>query len=1057
MSEGHLGLIARSQELRAILKSPPGRRRQIIVRPGTAFVKEDSGSYRVNPANKQDYQWLLEDLTREDQLPGQILHLWSLTADTDPPETPGEDPGFAWVDRTQERGLFSLFYLAQAMGAAGMADPLNLHVISAGLQSVWGEELRNPAKSTLLSAIKVIPREFAHITCRSIDVVLPAPGSRQEEQLLRQLRQELEMTEPEIAYRGQQRLVRHFEPLRLPRPPAGETLLKENGVYLVTGGLGGIGLELSQFIAEQVKPRLILTGRSPFPPAAEWDRWLETHDETDPVSVKIGKIRCLEELGADVRVFQADLADDRAMQAVIRQVQEQYGGIRGVIHASGIPGGGAMLRQSRERLEEVLAAKVKGTLILQQLLENEALDFMICCSSASSLLPEFGELAYAAANLFLDAFAHYNHTVNGRFTVSINWGRWRGRGFSVKIEEEHRKRTGQEMSGGMTPGEGKQAFHRILENRIPQLVVLESDFLRQVKAYGQPPPSGEPGPRKPPATPGAKRPRLKTPYVAPQTRMEQQLASLFQQFFGYDRVGIDDDFFDLGGDSLKATVLVTNIHRELNIKIPLATLFLSPTIRELAASGRDLKKERFNTIEAVEKREYYPLSSAQKRLYFLEQFENLGTSYNVPLIIKIQSQPDLGEFERIMGSLIRRHETLRTSFVIIDGDPMQVVFDKVDFILEHLPVKEKKITMEVVQAKIRAFIRRFDLARAPLMRVGIALLSKHEYLLLFDVHHIIADGTSMEFLIDEFTKLSTGKGLPPLKLQYKDFSQWQNRLFESGGIKSQEKFWLEMYADLKEIPRLKLPADYPRSRTLSFAGDHWEFSLSAEETGIFKAVTAQWDVTYYMNLLAVFYVLLYKYTGQEDIVVGGGIMGRSHAELARVFGFFVNALALRNRPRGDKTFAGFLEEVKQTAINAFDNQDFQFEDLVDRLGLQRDPSRNPLFDVLFVFQNFEKAEATQDFLKAESSRISSIPFENRSAKFDLHLIADMIGERLYLAFEYSTTLFKQSTIREMAENFKEIFRQVMENPSVRLKEIKTVNPLLAAKPALSREEGDFEF
>jgi bacitracin synthase 3 len=373
-------------------------------------------------------------------------------------------------------------------------------------------------------------------------------------------------------------------------------------------------------------------------------------------------------------------------------------------------------------------------------------------------------------------------------------------------------------------------------------------------------------------------------------------------------------------------------------------------------------------------------------------------------------------------------------------------------------MKEKKITMNVIQDKIREFIRPFDLEQAPLMRVGIAHLSKQEYLLLFDVHHIIADGTSMEFLTGEFTKLGMGEELPPLKIQYKDFSQWQNHLFKSGGIKTQEKFWLDMYADLKEIPRLNLPTDYPRSRTMSFAGDHWEFGLEEEQTLKFKEMADEMDVTFYMNLLAMFYVLLYKYTGQEDIVVGGGIVGRSHVELTNVFGFFVNALALRNYPNGEKPFRQFLEQVKETAIKVFDNQDFQFEDLVDRLGLQRDPSRNPLFDVLFVFQNFEKSETTKDFLKAESSRMSPFPFENRSAKFDLHLAADMIGDRLYLFFEYSTDLFKRSTIEEMAENYTAVLNQVIENPDMQLKDVKLVNRLLAAKPTLSREEeGDFEF
>jgi non-ribosomal peptide synthetase component F len=316
----------------------------------------------------------------------------------------------------------------------------------------------------------------------------------------------------------------------------------------------------------------------------------------------------------------------------------------------------------------------------------------------------------------------------------------------------------------------------------------------------------------------------------------------------------------------------------------------------------------------------------------------------------------------------------------------------------------------------------------------------------------------MELLIDEFTRLQRGEELPDLKIQYRDFSQWQNHLFKSGQIKNQEKYWLDRYADLKEIPRLDLPTDYPRSKVVTFAGNHFGFKLDKEHTLKFKAMTDELGVTLYMSLLAVFYVLLYKYSGQEDIVVGGGIMGRSHAGLSDVFGFFVNSLALRNYPNSEKTFREFLAQVKETTINAFENQDFQFEDLVDRLGLQRDPSRNPLFDVLFVFQNFEKSETTKALLETVSSDMNSFSFENRTTKFDLNLAADLIDSEIFFSFEYSTELFKLSTIEEMAENYKAILNQVMENRDIKLKDIKLLNRLLEASPTLSREdEKDFVF
>jgi acyl carrier protein/NAD(P)-dependent dehydrogenase (short-subunit alcohol dehydrogenase family) len=1031
----------------------------VIVKAGTAFDKENATPYTVNPAQKKDYEMLLEALSQEKKIPQRVIHLWGVTAESDEPDY-GENPTFAWLDRAQEYGMFSLFYLAQAIGNKGITEPLQIDAITSYMQAVTGEELKNPAKSTILSPLKVIPREFTNITCRSIDIHLPWPGSWQEERLVRQLWEELEMNEPEVAIRGDQRLVRHFEPLRLPKPPEKETILKKKGVYLVTGGLGGIGLELTEFIARSVQARLILTGRSPFPPAQARNQWLETHDKQDPVSIKIRKIRELEQLGAEILVLCADISHYGQMQTVVNEVKKQWGCINGVIHASGFHGGGVIQRQTRETVEHTLASKVKGTLILNHLLKNEPLDFMILTSSASALLPGFGEVGYGAANVFLDAFAHHNTSVKGRFTASLNWGRWRGRGLSVQIEEEHRRRTGEEMSGGMTPEEGKEAFHRILENNITQLVVIETDFITQVKNYYQPPEETPPQEQdqEQPSVSRSQRPRLKTPYVPPGNPMEEKLTAVFQRFFGYEQVGIQDDFFELGGDSLKATVLVANIHKELNIKIPLAEIFQTSTIKGLAKYIKGLKEDQFKAIEPVEKREYYPLSSAQKRLFFLEQYENIGTSYNVPQVINTRGTPDKEGFDTVLKRLIQRHETLRTSFAVIDEDPMQVVHHRAAFAIEEIHPREKNITMEVIHDKIRTFFRPFDLGQAPLLRAGIAPLSKQEYLLLLDAHHIITDGTSMELLIDEFTKFYRGEELPTLKIQYRDFSQWQNHLFKSGQIKNQEKYWLGLYADLKEIPRLYLPTDYPRSKVVTFAGQHLGFKLDRVQTLKIRALTDELGVTLYMSLLAVFYVLLYKYSGQEDIVVGGGIMGRSHAGLSDMFGFFVNALALRNYPNSEKTFREFLEQVKKTAIKAFENQDFQFEDLVDRLGLQRDPSRNPLFDVLFVFQNFEKSETTKALLETGSPGMNSFPFENRTTKFDLNLAADLIGNEIFFSFEYSTELFKLSTIDEMAENYKAILNQVMENRDIKLKDIKLLNQLLEASPTLSREEeNDFVF
>ena len=281
---------------------------------------------------------------------------------------------------------------------------------------------------------------------------------------------------------------------------------------------------------------------------------------------------------------------------------------------------------------------------------------------------------------------------------------------------------------------------------------------------------------------------------------------------------------------------------------------------------------------------------------------------------------------------------------MIDGEPVQRVHKELDFKLSYTETKE-----EDIPSIIEEFIRPFDLSKAPLLRIGLAKVSEHKHIFLFDMHHIISDGISMNILIKEFISLYGGEKLPELKIQYKDFSAWQNELFKTEGIKKQEEYWLNTFSG--EIPVLNMPTDYPRPAVQSFEGDSIDFNVDSELTKELNKLAAETGSTLYMVLLAAYNVLLSKYTGQEDIVVGSPIAGRQHADLDNIIGMFVNTLAMRNFPESSKTFKEFLAEVKDNALRAYENQDYQFEELVEKLNIPRDMSRNPLFDTMFVMQN----------------------------------------------------------------------------------------------------------
>jgi acyl transferase domain-containing protein len=403
----------------------------VIVKKGTGFsaARGNENEYQVNPEQKDHYDQLLETLHSRGKPVDAVVHLWSITEGT-PPESDLER-----LEASQVPGYYSLIYLVQAMGNLEVQHEVTLSVFSDSMQGVPGTRLLYPEKATLLGPVQIIPREYPNIRCCAVDIVLPEPGSREEKQLITCLIKELTVNSPEtiVAYRGNQRLVRSFEPFPLEKVQGQPPRLKERGVYLITGGLGGVGLVLAQYLAETLRARLVLCGRSQFPGREQWESWLSQHGENDPISGKIRKLQAMEKEDAEVLVYQADVSDYHRMETVFHQAEKRFGRINGIIHCALHLDGALVHRVNREVTEGVFAAKVKGTLVLKRLIQDRQLDFLVLCSSLSALLGTPGEVVYCAANGFLDAFAHYMQTHADMYTVSINWDTWQEVGGAVEM------------------------------------------------------------------------------------------------------------------------------------------------------------------------------------------------------------------------------------------------------------------------------------------------------------------------------------------------------------------------------------------------------------------------------------------------------------------------------------------------------------------------------------------------------------------------------------------------------------------------------------------------
>lgn len=515
-------------------------------------------------------------------------------------------------------------------------------------------------------------------------------------------------------------------------------------------------------------------------------------------------------------------------------------------------------------------------------------------------------------------------------------------------------------------------------------------------------------------------------YMAPANSTEERLVSIWQEILGISPIGTMDNFFELGGHSLKAALLKTSILREFGVDLPVTFLFTHPTIQEIgqyiARSDQMLAKK----IEKAEARKYYPLTPAQKRLFFLQQQEGIGRSYNEPYIKLIEGKLEIERLISSFHTLVQRHDALRTSFGWQDFEPIQVIQDHVEYTFHLLEQGEQSVA-EIIDS----FIQPFDLTRAPLFKVGLVRIAEEKHLLIFDLHHIIVDGTSMSILAKEWAALYNGASLPEKRIDYRDYAVWQNDFISTESYLSQERYWLDLFNG--EIPSLNMPTDFPRPSVQNYKGAKVYFTIDQKLTRRLKELANRTGATLYMVLMAGYSILLSKYSSQEDIVVGTAIAGRNQADLEDLVGMFVNTLALRSYPQSRKKVIDYIYEVKDHLLLAFENQDYQFDALVKKLGIPRDLSRNPLFDVLFVMQNTGESE-----LKLEQLKTSTYQYDKSTSKFDLTVEAWEKDSAIECAVEYRTDLFREESMLRFATHFITLLKNMVQDTEKSIAELEMI-------------------
>ncbi|WP_367865339.1 amino acid adenylation domain-containing protein [Pedobacter sp. WC2423] len=947
-------------------------RKVIRVRTGLAYAEESALSYRLAPGQAGDYQRLFASLSGYGVSAEQLVHGWGLTTEKEN----------IYTDASGERYFYSLLEAVKYWLDSGDVSR-DLVVLTSDLHPVLEQGETSGVQSMSLGLLKVLAQEYTGLSGRHIDI---SSAEISGGLVLDNLYKELQSGDrgSVVSLRQGHRWGEIFDSLSsdgaLDSPA-----FKAGGTYLITGGSGQLGSVLNGYLQKNYQANVILLGRS------------ASLRENHPGH-----------LSAQVFYISCDISDEIAVEAAVKMAEERFGKVDGVIHAAGVVSGSSINMANELTALDFQAQfnpKVRGVEVLDAVFSSRELDFCILISSLSTVLGGLGFGAYGPANIYMDYYLKSQRKLGRlRQWMSVDLD---GLSFSGIADDYI---SGEELTGVLEHSLHFLTHPRLvvsvkaLDERYKRWVSSAPDSLLQVIAEEQ----------------------------VGQDRIlsQESMLDLWQHILGKPGMDIDDDFFEMGGDSLKVLTLVGRIHKQFNVEISVKEFFNWTTVKKLdeyLSTKLELRKSGtgYVSIPKAAEADYYPLSYAQRRLYFLNQFDKDALAYNIPEFLILTGKINVELFNRAFKLLVRRHESLRTYFEIIDDQPVQRVLEKADPEIVYFQGGDP-------DQLIADFIAPFELSRAPLIRLGLIALDTEEHILMVDMHHIISDGESKNILIRDFMALYNEEVLPELNLQYKDYAVWQQSELQQQQIHLHKDFWLKEYEN--EVLTLELPADFPRPLVKQYAGDHLSFELNELETSGLKKLAEKEGVTLFMLLFAVHSILLSKLGNQEDIIIGVPAAGREHAELENILGMFVNTLPIRTNPQGNLTFKEFLAEVKQKTLSCFEHQSYPFEELIDELSIQRDTARNPLFDVVFSYQNYQQTALSISGLELKIKEIGQV-----MSKFDLTLDVSEKDDKLHFTFEYATGVFKRKTIERFSFYFNKILSSVLEDGNIGLSEIEMIS------------------
>jgi len=968
---------------------------------GDAYGRLNDHHYVVS-GSEEDYVRLFSDDMRNVPFT-RLIHLtaWRQSQASDIDE----------LQNLERRGVYDLYRLVRALVKSKRRGNTEIVLVADNAWEVTSRETAiKPVNAALFGLGKVVGSEYPDLSCRCIDLDETAEADKLWLELT------AEHAPYAVAYREGKRYAEEIRPLFWEPEEQQELNLREDGVYVVSGGTGGIGLEIARWLAERQSIKLALLHRSSFPDRSRWESLLAEGVDAK-LAGKLRLIQAIEAAGSQVLLVRADVSERKSLQTALDEVRRLHGPIRGVVHSAGVAGDGFLIRKEEETFRSVLAPKIEGAWLLDELTREESPDFFILFSSVTSFLAGAGQGDYTAANAFLDAYAAYRMK-EGNKTLTINWPSWKETGMAYDY--------GVNQDGvfkALSTSDALKGFGTALQCPKSGVIIGELNY----DLIGNPEQS--PLLLSDEITIALKRRDLRTKREAATSKNahavpvvlegrpsgiysehELQLASIWGEVIGVDRISLQDSFYDLGGDSLLAIKISNLIEKRMGQKIDISDLFEYLTILELAKAlggvNPDSVPSEPSTAsvsqQSVEERSY-GLSNAQKRIWFLHKLDKELSAYHLPLTFETASSLNRQLFEDALQLMARRHSSLRTVIREDEGQPKQIVLSRMNVQAEWQVLPPDTNGRDAYIGLLwEEHERPFDFGER-LWRVKVFERHDGQSAICLTVHHLIADGWSMlvfkNELLQAYASLQAGE-VPELPIIQGDYLDWMIRMEErerSGEFLQMENYWQEELR--KPLSVLELPIDYPRPAMQTYNGSYLLFEIDKERTARIKALAKRQKVSMHMLLLSAYFLFLNKLTQQEDIVVGYPIAGRESKEWEPVLGLFMNIVCMRLSFVEQRTFEELVDEVRQKSLQAYKYGSYPFDLLVSRLNAERDMSRSPIFQTMFQFyENYQQNE--------------------RHSLYELSFLCRESNDKLEVRLEYNTNLFARATVESFARQFR---------------------------------------